>query len=289
MDKQIIKWKIRDLKTHPRQAAMFDDLPNLQLRDLAQDIHVRGLEKPIEILPDGTIVCGHQRTRAVKLLGWDEIPAWINHELAAQGDLAVEQRLIEDNLVGRKMDRLDQIRCYKRLHDMAQVMPSGRRRSHQRGRLRDIIGERLDISGRTLDRYLRVVNTPREVQDAFRASNITLVNASKVAGLRKEAQEQLAADLRAGKDPKQAFAARLSGRESTPFDAAMGRFIRSLEANTKPVEKELSNLKSLSLYDTSILERAHTLIGQMLEKVKGENKESALSRIAEIFKARTAA
>ena len=123
---------------------------------------------------------------------------WVNHELAGQGDLAIEQRLIEDNFARRTLDKLDQVRCYQRLHDMASDTPEQRRRSHQRGRVRDVVGSRLGMSGRTLERYLRVLDAPREVQDAFRASEVSLVNASKVAGLSKDVQEQLAADLRAG-------------------------------------------------------------------------------------------
>jgi hypothetical protein len=58
-NKDIHKWKIKDLKAHPRQAQLFKDLPFHLLRDLAQDMQARGLQNALEILPDGTIVCGH--------------------------------------------------------------------------------------------------------------------------------------------------------------------------------------------------------------------------------------
>jgi hypothetical protein len=268
MTKHIQKWKIQDLKPHPRQAQLFDDLPMRQLIDLAQDIEARGLKEPLEILPDGTLVCGHQRTRAAKYLQWEEIDVWVNHELAAQGAVAVEQRLIEDNLVGRKLDRLDQIRCYKRLVELTPQTPAHRVRNHQTGRLRDVIGVRLGISGRTLDRYLRVLDTPREVQDAFREGRVSLVNASRVAGLSQEAQQQLVDDLRAGTDPKQAIAARLAGRVPDTLEAVLGAFVRSLERNVPALEPHASQIHSLSAYDTHILERAHALIRQIMEQVQ---------------------
>src|SRR5947209_18154020 len=112
---------------------------------------------------------------------WDEIAVWVNDDLAAQGEGAVEQRLIEDNLARRNLDRLDQVRCYRRLVEMAQDTPHDQRRSHQLGRVRDVVGSRLGMSGRTLDRYLRVLDAPREVQDAFKAGDISLVAAAKVA------------------------------------------------------------------------------------------------------------
>src|SRR5438445_9711668 len=113
MTETIQKWKIAGLKPHPLQAQFFADLPMQKLRDLTEDMKERGQKEPLELLPDGTIVCGHQRAKAAEtVLGWDEIDAWVNHDLADQGDLAVEQRLIEDNLARRQLDRLDQVRCY---------------------------------------------------------------------------------------------------------------------------------------------------------------------------------
>ena len=267
MSDNLQQWKIKDLKPHPKQKEFFDDLPFHLLRDLAQDIKDRGLTNAVEILPDGTIVCGHQRTRAAEMLGWEEIDVWVNHELATQGDFAVEQRLIEDNLVGRKLDRLDRVRCYKRLGEMAGQTPEERKRSHQYGRLRDVVALRMGMSGRTLERYERVLAAPREVQDAFRAGRISLVNAGKIARLPKDVQEKLVADLQAGTDAKQAVQARLKGRSPSPLDAVLGPFIRSLERNVPPMEDLAGQVKSLSKYDIFILERAHTLIGQLLQQV----------------------
>jgi ParB-like chromosome segregation protein Spo0J len=266
--RDVRKWKLKDLKPHPRQAELFPDLPTLLLRDLAQDMEARGLQNPLELLPDGTIVCGHQRRRAAELLGWEEIDVWVNHELARQGERAIEQRLIEDNIVGRKLHLLDQVRCYRRLVEMAQDTPAEQRRDHQRGRLRDVVGERLGISGRTLERYLRVLDTPSVVQDAFRAGRISLVNASKVAGLPQEAQQQLAEDLRAGANPKQAVAASLAGRTPDPFEAVFGPFLRGLARYVPAVQPQAGRITKLAPGELTVLENAQALIGQLLRQAK---------------------
>ncbi len=264
--KDIRKWKLADLQPHPLQARFFADLPFHLLRDLAQDMRHRGQKEPLEILPDGTIVCGHQRRRAAELLKWREIDVRVNHELAEQGDLAVEQRLIEDNLARRNLDRLDQVRCYRRLAEMVHDTPEHRQRYHQRGRLRDIIGDRLGMAGRTLDRYLRVLETPREVQDAFRSGRVSLVDASKVAGLPNDVQEQVAADLRSGADPKKAVAARLTVRKADMPDSALGSFLRSLERNVDALEREAERVVGLPPTDVANLERAQILIGRLLHR-----------------------
>jgi ParB-like chromosome segregation protein Spo0J len=268
MNEDVQKWKVSDLKPHPRQSQFFDKLPHHLLRDLAQDMEARGLKEPLEILPDGTIVCGHQRTEAAKLLGWDEIDVWVNHELAEQGEHAILQRLIEDNIARRQLDRLDQVRCYKQLVELAPETPLEQQRSHQRGRLRDVVGTRLGMSGRTLDRYIRVLDTPREVQDAFKAGKISLENAGKVAGLSAESEDQLVADLRAGIDPKQAVQARLQNREPDPLDAKIGTFIRSLERNVLALGDDAEQVQELGKYDIWLLEQGKRLIEQILNQVR---------------------
>jgi hypothetical protein len=170
--------------------------------------------------------------------------------------------------VGRKLDRLDQVRCYQRLHEMARQTAPGHWRSHQVGRLRDVVGRRLGISGRTLERYLRILATPHEVQDAFQAGQLSLVNASKVAGLTGDLQQQLAADLRSGAPPQQAVATRLAGRAPDPFDAAVGTFIRSLQRNVGALEKHVDQVQALCKNDQAILEQAQMLIAQILRQVK---------------------
>ena len=49
MNKSIEKWKLKDLKPHPKQAKFFDDLPFHLLRDLADDMEARGQKELLEI------------------------------------------------------------------------------------------------------------------------------------------------------------------------------------------------------------------------------------------------
>ena len=101
--KKVTNRKISTLCPHPKQA-IFPDLPPDELRRLAESMK-RGLDEPVEILPNGTIISGHQRIKAAKLLGWTEIRCWVRHDLAEQGDDAVERRLIEANFHRRQLGR----------------------------------------------------------------------------------------------------------------------------------------------------------------------------------------
>ena len=65
------------------------------LRSLADSIRSVGLLHPIVVKPDMTLVCGHRRIEAVRLLGWQTIPARVfNMEdmLSAERDENTERK-----------------------------------------------------------------------------------------------------------------------------------------------------------------------------------------------------
>ena len=107
------KVALTDLKPHPQQHEVFADLPDEQLEELATDLKLNGQLVPIEVMPDGTIICGHQRVRAARKLGWSTVRAIIRDDLAELGKAAVFDRLVSDNLNRRQLDQLTQARCYQ--------------------------------------------------------------------------------------------------------------------------------------------------------------------------------
>jgi len=110
-------WPIADLKPHPKQAEFFNDLPDVELQNLMASIERNGLEQPIEILPDATIIKGHQRLLACTQLGWTEVPVRIRDDLVGN-DAEVEYELISDNVDRRQLDPVDIAICCKRLQQL---------------------------------------------------------------------------------------------------------------------------------------------------------------------------
>ena len=158
-------WPIDQLKPHPKQTEVFSDLSEHELQRLVESIEKNGLEHPPEILPDGTLIKGHQRVRAAKSLGWTEIQVIVRNDLAAQGAEAVEEAFITDNLDRRQLGPLEIARCYRRLKALERNSPWGLS-PREKGDLRDQLSKRFGVSGRTLDRYERMLDTPQAVQDA---------------------------------------------------------------------------------------------------------------------------
>src|ERR1700733_15032331 len=198
-NKAIEKRSITALIPHPRQPSLFAEPSAQEVQDLAADMKKNGLLNPVEILQDGTIIAGTKRGAAPKHPGWTEIEVWVRDDLAAQGNGAVERRLIEDNLYRQQLGPIEIARAYLALKKLGR--PWGLS-GQDRVELRDQIGKRLDMSGRNLDRYLRVLDTPIEVQNAVAANKLPVTVAEKVAGLHYTKREQIAAEIRAGANPR---------------------------------------------------------------------------------------
>ena len=99
------------LKDHPKQAEMFGNLPDAEFDAFVADMAENGQDTPVEVLPDGTIITGHQRVRAARKLGWKEIAVVVRHDLAAAGPAAVEEHFINDNLLRRQLTPLARRGC----------------------------------------------------------------------------------------------------------------------------------------------------------------------------------
>jgi ParB-like chromosome segregation protein Spo0J len=104
-DARVTRWALADLREHPQQQTLFDDLPEAQFEELAADMEANGQRDPIQILPDGTIIDGHQRRRAAGTLGWTEVDVIVRDDLTDAPEEMVEQSMIDANLHRRQIGR----------------------------------------------------------------------------------------------------------------------------------------------------------------------------------------
>lgn len=179
---------VDSLRPHPAQDAVFGDLPDAELQLLADDMQANGQANPIEILADGTIICGHQRVRAAKLLSWTRIECWVRDDLEAEGEAAVMDRLIADNLHRRQLSHLAIARCYAERKKLGRNNLSG----DADGDLRDLLAKQFDLGGRQLDRYARMLDAPIEVQLAYERGELTQRQVLSVVGLDADDQQEIA-------------------------------------------------------------------------------------------------
>ena len=65
--------KISELKPHPKNNYYFDDMVDDVWDDFLQSVRTSGVTNAITITQDKTIISGHQRVRACKVLGIEDI------------------------------------------------------------------------------------------------------------------------------------------------------------------------------------------------------------------------
>jgi site-specific DNA-methyltransferase (adenine-specific) len=90
-------WPLDRLHPHPRN---YRRHPDEQLAVLRESLRVHGQQKPVVIMPDGTILAGHGVVEAAKLEGWEGIACHVYDGPYADAFLAIDNRssdLAEDD------------------------------------------------------------------------------------------------------------------------------------------------------------------------------------------------
>lgn len=262
-------WEIAKLKVHPRQTDLVGDVSDAELAALAEDMRQHGLSHPIEILPDGTIVAGHQRVRAAKLLGWKKIKVIIRFDLAEAGEEAVTGYLIRDNWLRRQASPLTRARWIKELLTLRYGLWS--RLGLEKTKAE--IGNTLNLSARTVNRYLLVLKTLPEVQQAFDQGDISLVDAGKVATLGRQQQASIAERIAAGESPEKVvreFVQTNNGRHARATDG-FSSLCKAIQRGLDDLEDRAEKVHRRAVKENlPLLERGWQFLGKLVATGKEE-------------------
>jgi ParB/RepB/Spo0J family partition protein len=279
---QRVEWEVTKLKPHPKQEVYFSAPVQSEIEELAADLKKNGQQMPIDVLPDGTILCGHKRLAAAQFLGWKEVKVVVRNDLANDPEEA-ERRLIEDNLNRRQLSQIAIARCYRNLQLLSRTGKNGRIKDQERGDLRDQIGKRLGKSGRHLDRLLRILElTPVEVQNAYDAGKLSLADALRVADQTMEVKDKIATGIKNGGDPGKVI------RSFVPVvakhkrvESAFESFLKGLQFSVPDLEGRTDEIECLWPTQVKILDRTEKLI-QELKKlpVRRESETSVEEQLA---------
>ncbi|SEN42679.1 chromosome partitioning protein, ParB family [Mesobacillus persicus] len=130
---------------------VFDDE---KIEELARTIHTHGVIQPIVIreFENGKyeIIAGERRWRAMKKLGWDEVPAIINNLSDAE---TASVALIE-NLQREELSPIEEAIAYGKLLEIHSLT-------------QEALAQRLGKGQSTVANKLRLLKLPQEVQDAL--------------------------------------------------------------------------------------------------------------------------
>jgi ParB/RepB/Spo0J family partition protein len=268
--KECVMVKIADLKAHPKHAELDKQMSDDEIDKLAQDIKLNGLQIPIEVTPDHDIICGHGRVEAARKLGKTEIKAWVRHDLAAKGESQIEERMITDNLLRKHLDPLSKARYYRRLKELSANLPDAKKRLYQFADNRDVLAKQFNQSGRNMDRLCRILTTPKEVQDAVSNNQLTLQAGGQVAALPAATQKKIAAEIQAGKEPKEVVAPYLPTKKTRhkKVNDARKAAVNSIRVIINDLEDRVGDIKYLATEEAKDLQRMDELLQQILKQAQ---------------------
>jgi ParB-like chromosome segregation protein Spo0J len=244
-----------DLRPHPLQALYFRDLNDSELAGLANDIQVSGLKQRIEILPDDTILHGHQRRRALKKIGQVECEVLVRYDLAAAKPAVIEREFLSENLNRRQLGPMARARVAARLVTLEQEKKH--RVDGDESHLRERVGKMLGASGRTVSRYLALLKTPIDVQNAVDQDVLPMSVALRFAGLAPEKQLEIVERVKKEplRDVLKDYARPAKSKAKTKTTKArpaqtvddFGTFIKSLQAHCRAFRPHLADLSSATI------------------------------------------
>lgn len=274
------------LQSHPRQFEFFSPASDVELKELAADLERRGQQEPIHVCPDGTIIRGHRRVAAARLLAWNTIRAIIRHDLADPTSNSTVADLITDNVIRQQLDDLAMARCYHALKLVYVPLWN----ANETGDIRDVLAARLQTgkSGRSMDRLERlVVSLPRDIQDMISRKLINKHQGEKILRLSKSKQQALFDDLRREErvpDVLRRYGVIAPlGKKSTP---QLGEeLLRFLRTNLQTLNREIKALDRLQIHGgdvVTLLDRANKFLSTWAERKRLLKQEAVNSMKARV-------
>ncbi len=140
------------------------------LEELAQSIKIHGIIQPISVRRLGTgkyqLISGERRTRAARLAGLTEIPAYV---IETDNKGMIEMAIIE-NIQREDLNAIEVAISFQRLMDECQLK-------------QEELAGRVGKERSTVTNYLRLLRLPPDVQVAVRDGKISMGHARALAGL----------------------------------------------------------------------------------------------------------
>lgn len=195
---------VKKLKPHRDNSFYFDDMEGEPWSAFLESIRTSGIIEPIIVTQDLTIVSGHQRVRAAKKLGIDQVAVEIRNY---DSDDEVLKQLIETNICQRGIGNLNSVkfgRCISELERISGIRNGGDHgnqykkadgNNFQLAKTQDDLAAELGMSKRQLANYKALTNIVPELQDMV-DNGISMTGAVAIARkLSPEEQKRLAEEI----------------------------------------------------------------------------------------------
>jgi hypothetical protein len=284
---------IADLHPHPLQSIFFADCSSADDENLSADLLARGQLSPIVVmpkpnaagLPAGTILDGHRRARLLAGIGKTEVEVVVRDDLKDADAAAVEAEFLKFNFQRRQLHPLDKARVSKRLLEIEKKREPGGLRHSEKVTLRDRIGKVMGMSGRNLERYSHVLETPLTIQNAVRDGRLRLVAGAKIAMLEPQVQTEIARRISRITDAGEiaeivdGYVAVPDGTRHEKLGDAVAAFCRNLDKSAVDLGDRVQNVSpSLASKYMASLDKGARIIKHLRSCARQLKKEKQSSR-----------
>lgn len=266
--------KIADLTAHPKNEYFFDDIQGDGWNDLLQSVRTSGVTNAITVTKDGVIISGHQRVRACKLLGIEEIPAHVVEYTPEEQEKQKDVKdLIESNLKQRVPGNSNPVklgRCFAFLEEYYNVK-QGKKPNNSVFKTQKELAEENGISADTMQNYKRLASSIPEMQELLNTGKVTPTTA--LAIMRQLSEEE-----------QREFAQQVADEKKVSAKVAE-EYIATLKAQSKrearqEFEAELKALRQTNKVLKEQAEKTATVVApedyqQMKSKARSYDSEVA--------------
>ena len=183
---------VDDLKPHPLSQILFKDLDDISFDGLKKDIQKRGIQHIIEVDIHGRVICGSQRLRAIRELGWRTVEVSERGELQTEEE--IEEHLIRDNTERRHLSAMERYRAAKHLEQLyakeikekieageirtgwaAKKEPNTHVSMETPNRAAERAANDMGMSGATMHRLKKIAESDREdIKDAVESGQLSV-------------------------------------------------------------------------------------------------------------------
>ena len=201
------KFKVAELTPHRNNDFFFDDIQGESWQEFVDSIKTSGVIEPVVITQDKVIVSGHQRVRACKALGIEEINAEVR---IFDSEDEILKCLIETNIRQRGIGNTNPVkfgRCLKELERIYGIQQGNNQFSSfpqnaESSKSQEDLASQLGLSVDTLSRYKALADMIPEIQTLVETGIVTPTTARAIVKKLPEFQQKELADQFADRGEK---------------------------------------------------------------------------------------
>lgn len=271
------KMKTSELIPHKDNDFFFDDIAGEAWQEFIDSIKTSGVIEPIVVTQNKVIISGHQRVRACKTLGIDEIEAEVR---IIDSEDEILKQLIETNIRQRGIGNTNPVkfgRCIKELERIYGIKNGGDRKSEENNlplKSQEDLARELGITDVTLRNYKLLAEMIPEIQTLVETGIVTPTTARAIVKKLPEFQQRELAKQFAEKGEK------VTGKEASEEIEKIKSELEDAQEENKTLReanKDLEEERDYLQFQIQEMEEAEpkTIIPDDYEELKKKAKKAS--------------